>query len=167
MYQRYLRENLAWLDRWFTRATVNPCITFMNVARYTVSGLSLFWPSSSAVNLLQYIRSLILSSSSLPIQNIVEFHRSRLYRGIIRSICSRSLVQLIMFLPRFIPLLLLAISPFTIADVEFTSPAAGASVPGGTVITVQWKDSGDAPSISDLKSYQLFLCAGGNENPVG
>ncbi|KAI9791071.1 MAG: hypothetical protein M1816_004302 [Peltula sp. TS41687] len=72
-----------------------------------------------------------------------------------------------MFLPRSIPLLLfLAITPFTIADVEFTSPAAGASIPGGTAIKVQWKDSGDAPSTSDLKSYQLFLCAGSNENPT-
>ena len=72
-----------------------------------------------------------------------------------------------MFLPCSIPLLLLlAISPFTLADVKFTSPAAGASIPGGTALRVQWEDSGYAPSISDLKSYQLFLCAGSNENPV-
>jgi hypothetical protein len=53
-----------------------------------------------------------------------------------------------------------------LADVRFTKPAAGASIAGGTVLQVEWEDSGDAPSISDLTTYQLFLCAGGNENPV-
>ncbi|KAI9815556.1 MAG: hypothetical protein M1827_002690 [Pycnora praestabilis] len=58
---------------------------------------------------------------------------------------------------------LAALAPLAVADVEFTTPAAGASVAGGTTISVAWKDSGSAPSVSDLTSYQLFLCAGGND----
>lgn len=73
-----------------------------------------------------------------------------------------------MLLPRSLHVLLvIACSPFTLADVEFTSPAPGDEVAGGTTLRVQWKDSGDAPSLADLKSYKLFLCAGGNANPVG
>lgn len=72
-----------------------------------------------------------------------------------------------MLLPRSLHVLLvIACSPFTLADVEFTSPAPGDEVAGGTTLRVQWKDSGDAPSLADLKSYKLFLCAGGNANPV-
>lgn len=58
--------------------------------------------------------------------------------------------------------LLGAFASFAVADVEFSSPAAGGSVAAGT-ITIKWKDSGDSPAISDLSAYQLFLCAGGNE----
>ena len=58
---------------------------------------------------------------------------------------------------------LLALAPFTLADVEFTSPSAGQTLAGGTVIKVAWKDSGTAPAISTLQTYQLFLCAGGND----
>ena len=58
--------------------------------------------------------------------------------------------------------LLVAIAPsFVFADVKFTSPAAGASIPAGA-ITVQWTESGDAPSISQLSSYTLTLMIGGN-----
>ncbi|KAI9675377.1 MAG: hypothetical protein M1817_001281 [Caeruleum heppii] len=63
-------------------------------------------------------------------------------------------------------LLLGVLAPLTLADVEFTSPAPGASLSGGSTIAVEWKDSGDPPSIKDLQSYSLFLCAGGNENPI-
>lgn len=56
--------------------------------------------------------------------------------------------------------------PFARADVEFTEPAAGDTVAGGGAVSVEWKDSGSAPSISDLKSYQLFICAGSNSNQV-
>ena len=59
--------------------------------------------------------------------------------------------------------LLASVAPWALADVEFTSPAAGASVKGGSTISVQWKDSGSQPPLSDLKSYTLFLCAGGND----
>jgi hypothetical protein len=58
--------------------------------------------------------------------------------------------------------LLAALAPsFVFADVQFTSPAAGASIPAGA-ITVQWTESGDAPSISQLSSYTLTLMVGGN-----
>ena len=60
-------------------------------------------------------------------------------------------------------LVLAAAAPFVSADVEFTSPAAGATVSGGSTINVQWKDSGTGPAVSSLQTYQLFLCAGGND----
>ena len=52
--------------------------------------------------------------------------------------------------------------PLVFADVEFTSPSAGADVPAGT-IDVQWKDSGRAPAIADLTQYTLALMVGGND----
>ena len=52
---------------------------------------------------------------------------------------------------------------FASADVQFTSPDAGATVAGGKAITIKWKESGDKPAISDLLSYSLYLWAGGNE----
>lgn len=61
-------------------------------------------------------------------------------------------------------LLLAAIAPYALADVEFTSPAAGATLQGGSTIKVAWKDSGSKPPITDLQGYQLFLCAGGNDD---
>lgn len=60
---------------------------------------------------------------------------------------------------------LAATVPFALADVAFTVPAAGASVPGGTAFTVTWKDSGNAPSLSDLSAYQLILYSGSNTAP--
>lgn len=59
--------------------------------------------------------------------------------------------------------LLAALPPSALADVKFITPAAGASIPAGGTFAVEWKDSGSAPSIADLASYQLFLCAGGND----
>ncbi|KAK4693390.1 hypothetical protein P7C71_g4002, partial [Lecanoromycetidae sp. Uapishka_2] len=59
--------------------------------------------------------------------------------------------------------LLAAVAPYTFADVEFTSPSAGATEAGGQVLKVEWKESGTSPPISDLQTYQLFLCAGGND----
>jgi hypothetical protein len=60
---------------------------------------------------------------------------------------------------------LLASIPSVFADVKFTIPGPGASVPGGTAFTVTWTDSGTAPSISDLSAYQLFLFSGSNAQP--
>lgn len=60
---------------------------------------------------------------------------------------------------------LVASAPLAFADVEFTIPAAGASVPGGVAFTITWKDSGDAPSIGDLSAYQFFLFSGSNTAP--
>ena len=59
--------------------------------------------------------------------------------------------------------LLAAVAPYAFADVEFTSPSAGASAVGGELLQIAWKDSGTAPPITQLQSYQLFLCAGGND----
>jgi Ser-Thr-rich glycosyl-phosphatidyl-inositol-anchored membrane family/Yeast cell wall synthesis protein KRE9/KNH1 len=56
---------------------------------------------------------------------------------------------------------LAALLSFVVADVKFTSPAAGSSK-AGLEITLEWKDSGNDPPISDLVTYQMFLCAGGN-----
>ena len=56
-----------------------------------------------------------------------------------------------------------AVAPYALADVQFTSPAAGATVPGGSTLKVEWKDSGIGPAISSLQTYTLFLCAGGND----
>ena len=50
-----------------------------------------------------------------------------------------------------------------LADVKFTSPGAGTTEAGGTALSIKWSDSGDDPSLDDLVSYQLFLCAGGND----
>ena len=58
--------------------------------------------------------------------------------------------------------LLAALLPLTFADVEFTTPGAGKSVSGLT-LDVEWKDSGDKPKLSELATYQMFLCAGGND----
>ncbi|KAL9131115.1 MAG: hypothetical protein Q9217_000877 [Psora testacea] len=58
---------------------------------------------------------------------------------------------------------LAAVASCVLADVEFTSPSAGATVAGGKTLAVEWKDSGDKPPISQLTTYQLFLCAGGND----
>lgn len=52
---------------------------------------------------------------------------------------------------------------FVLADVEFTQPKAGATIDGGSIVTIKWKDSGDKPEIDDLINYEIFLCAGGNE----
>jgi len=62
-------------------------------------------------------------------------------------------------------LFLVAIAPLALADVQFVSPAAGVSVPGGTAFSVTWSDSGTAPSISDLTAFQLFLFTGSNASP--
>ncbi|CAD6505892.1 BgTH12-06824 [Blumeria graminis f. sp. triticale] len=48
---------------------------------------------------------------------------------------------------------------------EITSPAAGTSLPGGVAFTITWIDSGDAPALADLTSYQIFLYTGSNSNP--
>ncbi|KAF2455163.1 hypothetical protein BDY21DRAFT_387237 [Lineolata rhizophorae] len=66
-------------------------------------------------------------------------------------------------LPLVLGPLLLLLPRRAAADVKFTKPEAGATLRGGGALTVQWEDSGDAPAIDDLTTYQLFLCAGGNE----
>ena len=60
-------------------------------------------------------------------------------------------------------LLLAAVAPYTLADVEFTAPSAGATETGGSTLDVEWKESGKGPAITSFSTYQLFLCAGGND----
>ena len=71
-----------------------------------------------------------------------------------------------MLLRRLLLLGLVPLARVVFADVEFTRPAGGASVAGGKAIQVEWKETKDPPLISDLQSYTLFLCTGGNDNPV-
>ena len=68
--------------------------------------------------------------------------------------------------PQLVTFLVLSftlLNPFVLADVEFTQPKAGATLDGGSTVTIKWKDSGDKPKIEDLMTYEIFLCAGGNE----
>ncbi|KAK5111671.1 hypothetical protein LTR62_004776 [Meristemomyces frigidus] len=58
--------------------------------------------------------------------------------------------------------LLAALTTLTIADVEVTSPAAGASIPAGAM-TVTWQDSGTAPALTALTTYTIQLVVGGND----
>jgi len=62
-------------------------------------------------------------------------------------------------------LFLVASAPLAFAYPDITIPAGGASVPGGIAFSVTWKDSGSAPSISDLTTYTLFLFSGSNTAP--
>lgn len=62
-------------------------------------------------------------------------------------------------------LFLLATCPITLADVTFTAPAAGSIFEGNAAIDVSWVDSGDAPSIADLKDYNIYLYSGSNADP--
>lgn len=57
---------------------------------------------------------------------------------------------------------LAALVPYVSAGVEFTKPKAGAKLTAGSAIEVAWQEGGDGPELSDLLSYELFLCAGGN-----
>ena len=58
---------------------------------------------------------------------------------------------------------LILLASFVFADVEFTSPTSGATLPAGKTLSVQWKDSGDDPPLKTFTTYQLLLCAGGND----
>jgi len=62
---------------------------------------------------------------------------------------------------RFSFALLTSFASLALADVAFVTPAAGVALPVGP-ITITFKDSGIAPALSTLQSYQLFLMAGGN-----
>ncbi|KAL8925213.1 MAG: hypothetical protein Q9172_002318 [Xanthocarpia lactea] len=59
--------------------------------------------------------------------------------------------------------LLATLLPAVFADIQFTNPAAGTTLAAGKPITARWKDSGDGTALTDLKTYTLFLCAGGND----
>jgi hypothetical protein len=59
--------------------------------------------------------------------------------------------------------LVAALTHLVAADIEFVSPKAGAKLTGGQSIVIEWKESGDSPAITDLTTYELWICAGGNE----
>ncbi|KAK3167513.1 hypothetical protein OEA41_010640 [Lepraria neglecta] len=59
--------------------------------------------------------------------------------------------------------LLAAVAPYTLADVQFTFPTAGAQETGNTAVYIAWKESGTGPAISSFGQYNLSLCAGGND----
>lgn len=61
-----------------------------------------------------------------------------------------------------VTLVVTVFTSLTLADVEFTEPAAGANLTAGQ-IDVQWKDSGISPLISELTQYTLSLMVGGND----
>ncbi|KAM3419872.1 hypothetical protein BST61_g3201 [Cercospora zeina] len=50
-----------------------------------------------------------------------------------------------------------------LADVKFTTPAAGATISAGS-ISIKWDDSGNTPRLSDLTTYQIQLMQGGNDD---
>lgn len=56
-----------------------------------------------------------------------------------------------------------AVVPYVSAGVEFTSPKAGAKLTAGTAIDVKWQEGGEGPKLTELLTYELFLCAGGSE----
>jgi len=49
------------------------------------------------------------------------------------------------------------------AGIEFTKPEAGDKLTAGTAIEVEWKEGGSGPSLSDIATFDLVLCAGGND----
>lgn len=59
-----------------------------------------------------------------------------------------------------------AVVPYVSAGVEFTSPKAGAKLTAGTAIDVKWQEGGEGPKLTELLTYELFLCAGGSEQMV-
>ena len=60
--------------------------------------------------------------------------------------------------------LLLAASYAVIADVKIGTPVAGGNYTAGVAnFSLQWVDSGTPPITLNISSYQVFLCAGGNE----
>jgi hypothetical protein len=63
---------------------------------------------------------------------------------------------------RSLYVLVTALLSLTLADVEVTTPAAGSTITGPT-LNIAWRESGKTPKIADLANYQVFLCAGGND----
>jgi hypothetical protein len=57
-----------------------------------------------------------------------------------------------------------ALAPLASAGVSFTSPKAGAKLTAGSAISVKWAEGGTGPKLTDLLTYQLFLCAGGDKD---
>jgi hypothetical protein len=60
-------------------------------------------------------------------------------------------------------ILLLLFFKLCLADILFTSPSPGSVQANGAPLSISWVESGLSPLISELSSYQIFLCAGGND----
>ncbi|PGH17990.1 hypothetical protein AJ80_04611 [Polytolypa hystricis UAMH7299] len=60
-------------------------------------------------------------------------------------------------------LLLSLIARFASCAVEFTAPGAGEVLKAGDTITVEWHHVGNSTQVPGDILYDLFLCAGGNE----
>lgn len=56
-----------------------------------------------------------------------------------------------------------ALAPVVSAGIKFTKPAAGATLDAGTAIEVAWQEGGTGPKLTELLTYELFLCIGGND----
>ncbi|KAF2125109.1 beta-1,6-glucan boisynthesis protein-like protein [Dothidotthia symphoricarpi CBS 119687] len=56
--------------------------------------------------------------------------------------------------------------PLVSAGIKFKTPAASAKLTAGTSISVEWEEGGTGPTIANLLTYQLFLCAGGDTADV-
>ena len=80
---------------------------------------------------------------------------------VLSTITGGSRSPLLAMLIRTFPLLAF-ILPFTFADVQFLTPAPGATVAADSTITVTWQDSGVIPPLSKLAGYQVFLLVGGS-----
>ena len=59
---------------------------------------------------------------------------------------------------------LVALLPLALADVEFSSPSAGESIPAGSNIFIKWTDHHGGTPISELSGYTIFLIAGGDSD---
>lgn len=55
-----------------------------------------------------------------------------------------------------------SLAPLASAGIKFTSPEAGATLTAGNSIVVEWEEGGTGPKISELSTYELFLCGGGD-----
>jgi hypothetical protein len=55
-----------------------------------------------------------------------------------------------------------ALAPLVSAGIQFTSPAPGDKLTAGNAINIEWEEGGTGPKLTDLATYNLFLCAGGD-----
>ncbi|KAF1948465.1 beta-1,6-glucan boisynthesis protein-like protein [Byssothecium circinans] len=71
-------------------------------------------------------------------------------------------------MPRILaPLVLItALSSVVSAGIVFTKPEAGGKSAGGSALSVEWKEGGTGPALSELTSFVLDLCTGSNDAPV-
>lgn len=60
----------------------------------------------------------------------------------------------------------LAVVPFSLADIEITKPDADTTWSGGSTVSIEWKDSGEDPSLDDFSTFGINLCMGSNDNKL-